>query len=360
MNLFGRELTREEILARVGDISQVGGHVPAVLSEGMANGVRTIDVRSPGGISFVVIADRGLDIGRADYCGVPLVWRSPVGEVNPVFAEQHPYGWLDVFGGGLLTTCGLGAVGQPSYDAGESLGLHGKVSRLPAQGVRYAGDWVQDEYVVTIEAEVREASALGPVLQMRRRITTALGRPQLRVEDVVTNLGAAPTPHMFRYHCNFGFPLLSEDARLQLGSRAVEPRDEASAEAADKLEQIWPPSSRSKEHVYTVEPADTAGGASAALSNPTLAGGITLSLHWSRDTLPWLVVWKQLSRGNYVLALEPSNCHDDGRAAERRRGTLVELEPGQHRRYWLDVTVVPGQPDQGPQPLLTEGTTNVD
>ncbi len=229
MNLFGQELTREEVLARVGDISQVGGHVPAVLSEGMANGVRTIDVRSPGGISFVVIADRGLDIGRADYRGVPLVWRSPIGEVNPVFADQHRYGWLDVFGGGLLTTCGLGAVGQPSYDAGESLGLHGKVSTLPAQGVRYSGDWVQDEYVVTIEAEVREASALGPVLQMRRRITTTLGRPHLRVEDVVTNLGAAPTPHMFRYHCNFGFPLLSEDARLQLGGLTVEPRDEASA-----------------------------------------------------------------------------------------------------------------------------------
>ncbi len=82
-----------------------------------------------------------------------------------------------------------------------------------------------------------------------------------------------------------------------------------------------------------------------------------MSLNWSRDTLPWLVVWKQLSRGTYVLALEPSNCHDDGRAAERRRGTLVELEPGQHRRYWLDITVLPGQ---GTQPPFTEGTANVD
>jgi len=345
VNLFGQELTQDEVLGRVGDISQIGGHVSAVLSDGRANGVRTIDVRSPGGISFTVIADRGLDIGRADYRGIPLAWRSPLGEVSPAFRDQHPLGWLDVFGGGLLTTCGLRTVGQPSYDAGESLGLHGNVSMLPAQGVRCAGDWVQDEYAVTIEGEVREASALGPVLQMRRRITTTLGRPHLRVEDVVTNLGAAPTPHMFRYHCNFGFPLLSEDARLQLGALTVEPRDEASADAVHKLERVWPPSPPAKEHVYTVEPADTARGASATLINPTLAGGIKVSLHWSRDTLPWLVVWKQLSRGTYVLALEPSNCHDDGRAAERRRGTLVELEPGQHRRYWLDITVLPDQPD---------------
>lgn len=359
MNLFGQELTREEVLARVGDIAQIGGYFPAVLTDGLANGVRTIEVRSPGGLSFAVIADRGLDLGRADYCGVPLVWRSPVGEVNPAFAGPDPYGWLDVFGGGLLTTCGLQTVGQPSNDAGEHLSLHGKVSTLPAHDVRSAGAWVGDQYIVTVEGEVREASALGPVLQLRRRITTTLGQPRLRVEDVVTNLGTGPTPHLFRYHCNFGFPLLSEHARLQVGGGAVEPRDAASAEAVDQLEQVGPPSGRSPERVYTVEATGTASAAHAALSNPLLAGGITVSLNWPRDTLPWLVVWKQLSRGTYVLALEPSTCHDDGRAAERRRGSLVELEPGEQRRYWLDLTVVPG-PAQGPQPQFTEGTTDVD
>lgn len=204
MNVLGQELTRTEVLARVGDVSQLGGLVPAVLSDGMANGVRVIDVRSPGGISFVVITDRGLDIGRAEYLGVPLAWRSAVGEVAPAFADQHGLGWLDVFGGGLLTTCGLSTVGQPSVDVGRSFGLHGRVSTLPAQAVRASGEWLEDEYVITIEGCVREASALGPALEMRRRITTTLGRPQLRVEDVVTNLGATATPHMFRYHCNFG------------------------------------------------------------------------------------------------------------------------------------------------------------
>jgi len=89
VNILGQQLTRTEVLSRVGDVSQLGGPIPAVLSDGMANGVRTIDVRSPGGLSFVVIADRALDIGRAEYLGVPLAWRSPVGEVSPAFADQH-------------------------------------------------------------------------------------------------------------------------------------------------------------------------------------------------------------------------------------------------------------------------------
>ena len=359
MNVLGQQLTRTEVLARVGDISQLGGPVPGVLTEGMANGVRTIDVRSPGGLSFVVIADRGLDIGRAEYLGVPLAWRSPVGEVSPAFADQHGLGWLDVFGGGLLTTCGLGTVGQPSQDAGQRLGLHGRISTVPAHAVRAFGEWLEDEYQITIEGCVREASALGPVLEMRRRITTTLGQPQLRVEDVVTNLGATATPHMFRYHCNFGYPLICEDTRIALDAQAVEPRDAPSAEAIGRLEDIWPPSRPSAEHVYTVDPTGDGHQATATLTNHTLAGGLAVSLRWSADTMPWLVVWKQLSRGSYVTALEPSNCHDDGRAAERRRGTLVELAPGEQRRYWLDITVNPAAlAGQQTRSQTVEGTDN--
>ena len=307
----------------------------------MANGVRVISVGSPGGLSFVVVADRCLDIGRAEYLGVPLAWRSPVGEVSPAFADLHELGWLDVFGGGLLTTCGLSTVGQPSQDAGQRLGLHGRISTTPAHSVRAAGEWLDDEYQITIEGCVREASALGPVLEMRRRITTTLGQPQLHVEDVVTNLWATAAPHMFRYHCNFGYPLICEDTRMELGAVAVQPRDAPSAEAISKIETIWPPSRPSTEHVYTVDPAGDGHQAAATLTNEKLAGGLSVSLRWSADTMPWLVVWKQLSRGSYVTGLEPSNCHDDGRAAERQRGTLVELAPGEQRRYWLDITVNP-------------------
>ena len=37
---------------------------------------------------------------------------------------------------------------------------------------------------------------------------------RLVVEDAVTNEGYETTPHMLLYHCNLGYPVLSEDSEL--------------------------------------------------------------------------------------------------------------------------------------------------
>ncbi len=58
-NLWGKEITREEILKRVGDISQIGGVKLAELSEGVERGVRIAEVNSGGGLTYTVLLDRG-------------------------------------------------------------------------------------------------------------------------------------------------------------------------------------------------------------------------------------------------------------------------------------------------------------
>lgn len=338
MRLFDRDLSRQEVLDAVGDADQLGGVTAAVLSDGPAAGSRALTVRSPGGLSFVALPDRGLDIGWADHRGLPLAWRSPVGDVGPAFAEPSGAGWLRTFGGGLLTTCGLSTVGRPSTDAGEELGLHGRYSSTPAREVAWSTEWSGDERVVTIFGRVREASALGPVLELRRTLTTVLGSGRLRVQDVVTNLGAAPAPHMFRYHLNLGFPLVDQDSRISCAADDVVPRDAASAAGLGRWQQLDAPSAPVPEQVFTVTPAGAGEWATATLLNPP--GRTSLRLSWSRDTLPLFVVWKQPTRRTQVTALEPSNCSDDGRAAERARGTLMELGPGEERTYTLDLEVV--------------------
>ena len=40
------------------------------------------------------------------------------------------------------------------------------------------------------------------------------------------------------------------------------------------------------------------------------------------------------------MGIEPANCHVEGRAAERERGTLQFLEPGEARTYELALEVV--------------------
>ena len=72
--------------------------------------------------------------------------RSPVGEAHPAYFEPEGTRRLRTFGG-LLTTCGLTYAGAPSTDAGEDLGLHGRVS--PARrNVHVDAEWDGDDYVV--------------------------------------------------------------------------------------------------------------------------------------------------------------------------------------------------------------------
>ena len=58
-------------------MSQFAGVRLGELGDGFERGVRTVDVRTGSGFEFTVMADRGLDIGAASFCGAPLAWRSP-------------------------------------------------------------------------------------------------------------------------------------------------------------------------------------------------------------------------------------------------------------------------------------------
>lgn len=212
--LFGRNWTRHELMERVGDISQLGGIRTVTLNDGNENGVRAVEVRTGTGFRFTVLLDRGMDISEADYAGRSLCWRSCAGDVAPAFFEPEGIGWLRGFFGGLLTTCGLTYVGPPGMDEGEALGLHGRVSYIPARNVSTGGEWKGDEYSMWVQGRVSEVSALAPRVTLNRRISTKLGANYLTIEDTIENEGHAPCPFMMLYHFNFGFPLLSADTVL--------------------------------------------------------------------------------------------------------------------------------------------------
>jgi len=42
---------------------------------------------------------------------------------------------------------------------------------------------------------------------------------------------------------------------------------------------------------------------------------------------------------DYVLGLEPGNCHPDGRDVMRREGTLKSLQPGEAVTYEVTITL---------------------
>ncbi len=89
---------------------------PVTLADGPERGVRAADVRTGDGLNFTVLLDRGMDIGPAEYRGIPLAWISPTGPISPAFYDPRGIGWLRTFHGGLLTTCGLTQTGVPNVD----------------------------------------------------------------------------------------------------------------------------------------------------------------------------------------------------------------------------------------------------
>ena len=340
--LFGRKWTRQDLLTHIGDISQVGGIRRVVLDDGPERGVRAADVRTGSGFNFTVLLDRGMDIGPAEYQGIPLAWVSPTGPAAPAFYDPRGIGWLRSFHGGLLTTCGLTQTGVPNVDRGEELGLHGRISHTPARQVNHQGQWEGDEYTLCLEGQMREVSVFGHDLRLTRRITGTLGQPTLTINDRVENTGYEPAPHMILYHCNMGFPLLSPTSRLMVPSATVEPRDEIAAQGLALHTTFEEPTPHYAEQCFfhRFEP-DPTGHVTVQLVNPEL--GLALQLRFRHQELPEMVQWKQVGQGTYVLGLEPANCRVEGRSAARERGTLVELAPGETRDYSLEMTVLAGE-----------------
>jgi len=346
MKLYGKQWSRRELEARFGRIEQIGGLRRVTLNEGPEAGVEQIQVRTGSGLSYNVLPTRGMDSGLAEFGGAPLSWLSPVGEVHPAYFDDRGLGWLRTAAGGLLMTCGLTQVGSPGEESGEALGLHGRSHHTPARQVTAKGNWNEDEYEMRIQGQVDEAILFGPHLRLARTISSKLGQNNITIEDEVENLGFEPAPHMLLYHFNLGFPLLSEAAQITFPSGRARPREEGVP--VEALGSWQAPQSEYTERVYYHEGlmTDSEGFAEARIHNPRFplagsqtGGPLTVRLNWDTHPLPNLIQWKMPGMGMHALGIEPANCHLEGRPAERARGTLVTLEPGQNLKYRLGISI---------------------
>lgn len=343
MQLYGRQWTRREVEARVGRLEQIGGLRRIQLNEGLEKGVEQIQVRTGAGLSYFVSPDRCLDIALTTFGDVPLCWQAANGDVHPAYFDATGMEWLRTAAGGLLMTCGLTQVGNPNQDAGEILGLHGRAHHLPARQVTAAGYWEGDEYEMRIGGMVEQAIMYGEHLRLTRSIRSRLGENRIDIHDVVENIGFASTPHMLLYHFNFGFPLLSPETALDFPSQRVLPRPPHPSIEGHARWQDPDPTYEAQVY-YHQELESVEGWASARVHNPhfpTATGttGLSVHLRWQTDTLPRLVQWKMPGAGLHVMGIEPANCYVDGRAAERERGTLLMLEPGQRLTYRLRLEI---------------------
>jgi len=299
--------------------------VQSTVSDGRAAGCRAIDLRVQGGIDLRLLPDRGLDAGDAWFAGVPLAWRSPVGETAPV-----AYDWMRSFGGGLMVTCGLRNVGVPS----EGHPQHGEFTfqKAVVEAVERSGD------ALIVQGRIDEVAALGHHFEVERTWRTYAGRGLIQLEDVVTNRGRTTEPALQLYHVNLGAPLWAEGAQLVLDARATHPRDADAEPYADSFSRAPGVVPGANERVFEHEVAPGADGwCSATVRNPQL--GLELEVRWDAATMPRMWQWVHPAPGLGVLGIEPANCSVLGVAHDRAEGRLPELVAGEERRTRLEIRV---------------------
>jgi hypothetical protein len=88
---------------------------------------------------------------------------------------------------------------------------------------------------------------------------------------------------------------------------------------------------------YHALPSDPQGLATVRLSNRRL--GLALRVTYRTAELPYLIQWKMLGQGEYVVGLEPANCYPEGQAQAAKRGLLRHLAPGGMIETFLQLSI---------------------
>lgn len=315
----------------IGHESQLAGVEEYRLAGGKGDGMRLFQVWNGKGLEFTVSADRCADISRLKFRGINMGYFSPNGYVSPAYYDDRENGFLKSFTAGFLTTCGLTAVGSPCVDGGEQLPLHGTIGNTPAEQIY----WEKDENRIRIHAKIPDERIFGHKLVLNRVISCSLEENVILIEDKITNRGDQPCPLMILYHMNVGYPLLSENARLYIPSEDVKGRNSHAEKNLRYWNQITKPQDGFEEQCYF---HIFKKNGMASIYNPLIGQG--LEIKFDAENLSYFTQWKMMGKRDYVLGLEPGNCHPDGRDQMRREGKLTVLEPDETMVYRVQVKMI--------------------
>jgi hypothetical protein len=299
-----------------GNESQLFGVRRMVINEGRANNGTVLQVYTPSGLDLDILPGTGLDIGLLRYKGFNMSYLSKNGYDSPSVFIPYENEFEHTFPGGMLYTCGLRSVGPANRDKGEWFPLHGRIHGQSAVNV---STFIKND-TITISGTLKESALFGHLFQLKRQITIPIWESRIIIEDRIENLTPNPEEFMLLYHFNFGYPILSEKAKLLLPSvTATKPRNKDAERGMGTKFIFTKPIDNEPEQVFF----HSMNAGEAILENNDI--GITAELRWDMDSLPVFAQWKSMASGDYALGLEPSNCYIKGRNAERENGTLKIL-----------------------------------
>ena len=308
---------REDLLRYCGSLEQVAYVRPVVHQDGPASGLSCVQVKNDG-LEYSLMEDKCLDPASITYRGMNLSFLSKPGlQGHTMYTAVGDQGCRSILGGAMMT-CGLEHIHGAVELDGSFYPSHGRMRATPASKVSMDARYVGEDYVLEVSGEMREAELFGENLVLRRRVTTVYGRNEIIFRDVIENQAFREEPLCFLYHCNFGYPFLTEDTQIWIPSLSCEPRDGEAAQGVHSWDHMEPPKDLAPEQVFLHTCAcDREGNTFAAAVRPDL--NLAVCLRWNLNQIPYLVQWKSPVSGDYALALEPTNASFQGRAGETQK-----------------------------------------
>ena len=313
---------------------QIRGAERYILDGGRGDGMHFVCVRNGKGLEAWISLDRAGDVSRLTFLGDNMGYFAACGYVAPQYFDGVGEGFLKSFTAGFFTTCGLTSVGSPCTDNGEDLPLHGTVSHIPAELMAIE----EDSKGLMVKLKITDAISFVRKLVMHRVYFFSYTENSFSVTDTVVNEGTAESPYCIMYHCNMGWPLLTENSEVRIPNAKVTSRNEHAETLAATALQMEKPQAGYEECCYYYDVLEKDGTARAGIYNEDIGKGLVMC--YDKAALPCFTEWKMMGEQDYVLGLEPANCTPDGRDVLRKNGTLQFLQPEESRTSKLEFRFV--------------------
>lgn len=310
----------------IGHPLQLSGVLETELLRGKGKGMTLLIVKNGLGLEMLFSPDRAMDIAKVSLKGENLSYFSPCGFVAPAFYDDKGAGFLKSFTAGFMTTCGLSSVGSPCNDSGEELPLHGTIANTPCESYLYS----ESDGEIIIKAVIRDAAIFSHGLLLEREYIISKTENKVLLKDRIKNIGPDKAPLQVLYHCNIGYPLLSENLLLDIPANKTEPRNEHAKEKMEDCFKMEEPQKGYEEKCYY----HTLGEGRVSAYNPDIKKRVTIA--FDLNELPFFTEWKMMGERDYVLGLEPGNCLPDGRNVMREKGLLEYIEPDGEKLHRLE------------------------
>lgn len=306
---------------------------------GRSSGLKVYDVKNAE-LSFQCMIDKCLDINQLSYKGINFNFLSKPGLQGRNHYDTNGDEALRSIMGGMFFTAGLENICAPYTKDNKNYPMHGRIRTTPCENLSADCYFDNDDYKICISGEAREAELFGENILLRRKIETVYGDKKIVLTDVFENQNFREEPLLVLYHINFGYPLLDEGTEIIIPSKASNGREPHSDKHLDRFNIMDAPIDNELEYCFSHKAiVDSDGNVRVAIINNNLSLGMKITYNY--NNLPYLLQWKSVASGDYVVAIEPANGYF-GRGYEEENNKLFKIKPFEKIENKIEFEIIDG------------------